>query len=122
MAGLSSIGEADVLVPLTDNVFVSLHLADPGDTGANEVVGGAYARQGPVTFANTGFNPTVAANTAILTYPQASASYGMINFFGIWTAVTGGNFLGSGAIGFPIPINTGDSARFYANSLTISVE
>jgi hypothetical protein len=122
MAGLSSIGEADVLVPLTANVFVSLHTLDPGDTGAAEVVGGAYARQGPIAFANAGFNPTVASNTAILTYPAATANYGTINFFGLWTALTGGNFLGSGPVGFPIPINQGDSARFYANTLTISVD
>jgi hypothetical protein len=122
MVGLSSIGEADVLVPLTSNVFVSLHLADPGNTGANEVVGGAYARQGPVPFTNAGFNPTVASNNAILTYPVATANYGTINFFGLWTAASGGNFLGSGPVGFPIPINQGDSARFYANTLTVTVD
>jgi hypothetical protein len=122
MAGLSSIGEADVLVPLTDNVFVSLHTADPGDAGANEVVGGGYARVGPVAFANSGFNPTVAANTAIMTYPLASANYGTINFFGLWTALSGGSFLGSGQIAAPIPVNAGDSARFYANTLTITVD
>lgn len=122
MSGLSSVGEADVLAPLTNNVFVSLHLADPGNAGANEVVGGGYARQGPVAFANAGFNPTVAGNTAILTYPAATANYGTVNFFGLWTALTAGNFLGSGAIGFPIPVNAGDSARFYANTLTISVD
>jgi hypothetical protein len=122
MAGLSSIGEADVLVPLTDNVFVSLHLADPGDTGANEVVGGGYVRQGPIAFASSGFNPTVAANTTIMTFPQASANYGTVLFFGLWTALSGGSFLGSGAVAIPIPINAGDSARFYANTLTITVD
>jgi hypothetical protein len=122
MSGLSSIGEADVLVPLTSNVYVSLHLADPGNTGANEVVGAAYVRQGPVAFTNAGFNPTVASNNAILTYPVATANYGTINFFGLWTAANGGNFLGSGAVGFPIPINQGDSARFYANTLTVTVD
>ena len=122
MSGLSSVGEADVLVPLTTNVYVSLHTGDPGDTGTAEVVGGAYARNGPVTFASAGFNPTVASNSTILTYPVATASYGTVSFFGVWTAVTGGNFLGSGSVDFPIPINTGDSARFYANTLTISVD
>ena len=46
----------------------------PGVTGANEVTGGAYARQGPVAFANAGNNPTVASNTAIVTFPQATAA------------------------------------------------
>jgi hypothetical protein len=122
MSGLSSKGEALVIAPLTTNVFVSLHTLDPGDTGVAEVVGGAYARQGPVAFTEAGFNPTVAANSAILTYPVATANYGTINFFGLWTAATVGNFLGSGPIGVPIPVNQGDSARFYANTLTISVD
>jgi hypothetical protein len=122
MVGLSPIGETDVLVPLTTNAYVSLHTADPGNTGANEVVGGGYARQGPVAFANAGQNPTVASNTAIITYPAATANYGTISYFGLWTAATGGNFLGSGAVTLPIPINQGDSARWYAQTLTISVE
>jgi hypothetical protein len=122
MSGLSSIGEADVLAALTTNVWVSLHTLDPGNTGAAEVVGGAYARQGPVPFVNSGFNPTVAANNAILTYPPATANYGTVQFFGLWTAATGGNFLGSGPVGYAIPINQGDSARFYANTLTVTVD
>jgi hypothetical protein len=64
----------------------------------------------------------VASNNAILTYPVATANYGTINFFGLWTAASGGNFLGSGPVGFPIPINQGDSARFYANTLTVTVD
>lgn len=121
MTGLSSYGEAQVIAPLTTNVWVSLHTGDPGNTGASEVTGGGYARQGPVAFTSTGFDPTVAANNAILTYPVATANYGTVSFFGLWTAATGGNFIGSNAVGFPIPINTGDSARFYANTLTVSV-
>jgi hypothetical protein len=122
MTGLSSTGEADVLAPLTTNAYVSLHTADPGNTGANEVVGGGYVRQGPIVFANAGSNPTVASNTNIITYPQATANYGVIGFFGLWTAATAGSFLGSGAVSLAIPINQGDSARFYAQTLTVSAD
>jgi hypothetical protein len=69
MTGLSAAGEASVLTPLTTTAYVSLHIADPGTTGANEVSGGAYARQGPIAFANAGAEPTVASNSAILTFP-----------------------------------------------------
>ena len=34
MTGLSSSGEAAVLTPLTTTAYVSLHTADPGNTGA----------------------------------------------------------------------------------------
>ena len=74
--GLSSSGETAVLTPLTTTAYVSLHTADPGNTGTSEISGGAYARQGPITFANAGNNPTVASNSAIITYPAAIGELG----------------------------------------------
>ena len=120
MTGLSSAGESAVLTPLTTNAYVSLHTADPGNTGANEISGSGYARYGPVTFANAGNNPTVASNTAILTFSAATAAWGKISYFGIWDAATAGNFLGSGALTTPKPVNSGDTARFAAGALTIT--
>ena len=122
MTGLSSAGEAAVLTPLTTTAFVSLHTADPGDAGVSEVSGGAYARQGPVTFANAGTNPTVASNSAILTYPAATAAWGAVGYFGLWSAATGGTFRGSGALTTSQTVNSGDTARFVAGSLTITVQ
>lgn len=120
MVGLSSYGEGQVLTPLTTTAYVSLHTADPVNTGANELSGSAYARQGPTTFANAGANPTVASNSAIVTYPAATAPWGTVTHFGIWDAATLGNFRGSGALVTPKAINTGDTARFAANALTIT--
>lgn len=122
MTGLSSAGEAAVLAPLTTTAYVSLHTADPGNTGTSEVTGGAYARQGPITFASAGNNPTVASNSAILTYPAATAAWGTIGFFGIWTAASGGTFQGSGAVTTPKAVNSGDTARFAAGALTITAQ
>jgi hypothetical protein len=122
MVGLSSIGEARVIAPLITNVWVSLHTLDPANNGGSEVVGGGYVRQGPVPFLSSGFNPTIASNNAILTYPAATANWGTVNFFGLWDALSAGNFLGSGAITLPIPIQSGDTARFYANTLTVTVD
>ena len=122
MVGLSPAGETAVLTPLTTTAYVSLHTADPGTTGASEVSGGAYARQGPVAFANAGNEPTVASNSAILTFPAATATWGTIGWFGIWTAATAGTFQGSGALTQAKPINQGDTARFLANALTITAQ
>ena len=84
MTGLFSAGEAvKVLTPLTTTAYVSLHTSDPLDAGGSEVSGGAYARQGPVGFTNSGNNPTVAANSAIVTYPVATASWGSVAYFGL---------------------------------------
>ena len=122
MTGLSSKGETAVLTPLTATAYVSLHTSDPLDTGGSEVSGGAYARQGPVAFANAGANPTVASNSAIVTFPAATASWGTVSYFGVWDAATAGNFRGSGALTTPKAVNSGDTARFAAGALTITAQ
>ena len=122
MTGLSSAGEVAVLAPLTTTAYVSLHTADPGDTGVNEVSGNAYARIGPVTFANAGSNPTVASNSAIVTFPAATGSWSTVSHFGIWSAATAGTFRGSGALTTSKPVGNGDTARFIAGALTITVQ
>jgi hypothetical protein len=125
MVGLSATGETAVLAPLTAVAYVSLHTADPGVAGANEVAGGAYARQGTVAFANAGSNPTVASNTAIVTFPQATAGWGLITHFGVWTdpsATALANFLGSGALSASATINNGDTARFLVGNLTMTAQ
>ncbi len=122
MAGLSPGGETAVLGPLTTSAYVSLHTGDPGSTGASEVVGGAYARQGPITFTEAGNEPTVASNSALLAFPQATAAWGTVGWFGLWTAATGGTFQGSGALTASGPVNNGDTVRFLPGSLTITVQ
>ena len=119
-SNLSSKGETAVLAPLTNTAYVSLHTGDPADIGANEVTGGAYARQGPVGFTNSGSNPTVAANTAVVSFPTATAGWGTISYFGIWDAVTAGNFRGSGTLASAKNVNLNDTARFLAGTLTIT--
>ena len=122
MTGLSSAGESAVLAPLVATAFVSLHTGDPGPTGVNEVSGGGYARQGPVAFVEAGSEPTVASNSAIVSFPQATADWGFLIYFGVWDAVAAGNFLGSGALTAASSINNGDDARFFVGALTITVQ
>ena len=121
-SGLTTAGEAAVLTPLTTTVFVSLHTsALATNPPTNEVTGGAYARQGAIAFTNAGNNPTVASNSAILTFPAATAPWGTINQFALWSAVTAGNMLGWGDLTTPKTVNSGDTARFATGSLTITV-
>ena len=126
MTGLSAAGEADVLAPLIANAYVSLHTADPGPTGASEVTGGGYVRRGPIAFAQvSGPEPTVQGNTAIITFPAATAAWGMVTHFGLWTdpsATTASNFLGSGQLQLASPVNNGDTPRFLPGSLTITAQ
>lgn len=118
---LASAGETNVLGSLLAARFVSLHTGAPGDSGVNEVVGGAYARQA-ATFANTGSNPTVAANTGILQYPTATGAWGTITHFGLWTAASGGTFLGWNTVVTPKSIDIDDIARWEVGKLTVSAD
>lgn len=120
--GLSVNGETTVLNALLAARFISLHTGDPGNTGANEVAGGAYARQGPVSFSNTGANPSTAANTALVQYPTATASWGTVTHFGIWSAASGGTFYGGASVVTPKVIDIDDIARWDIGKLTITAD
>lgn len=73
--------------------FLSLHTADPGATGASEVTGGSPA------YARKALTPGAPA-AGVVTYGQVSfdAPAGTYTHVGVWSAVTGGTFLGSAPI------------------------
>lgn len=70
--------------------FWSLHNGHPGETGANELAGGSYARQSVAFGAAAG---GAAANTALESWDLTGVTAGTIYFVGEWDAVSGGNFL-----------------------------
>ena len=71
--------------------FVSAHSADPGATGTSEIAGAT--RQG--TTWGTATNGTVAGSQVAVPIPAGSS----VTHWGIWSAVTGGTFLGGWALG-----------------------
>lgn len=72
-------------------VYVSLHSGRPGDTGADEITGGGYARQA-VTFGAASGGAT--DNTAAVDFPNMPAV--TVVAFGLWDASTAGNLLAWG--------------------------
>lgn len=93
-----------------DQVFLSLHTADPGDTGASEVSGGSYARQGPVTFDAPVAGESDNANAVeFLDMPAVTVTH-----FGLFTAVSAGTFLWGVALDASETFTAGDTARFDA--------
>lgn len=71
----------------------SLHTADPGNTGANEVTGGspAYARKA-ITMAAASGGTRTASDTPVFDVPGGGTT---VTHVGFWTAATAGTFLGS---------------------------
>jgi hypothetical protein len=121
MVGLSGAGETAMLNGLmTGGVYVSLHTADPGTSGTNELSGNGYARQS-VSWTTSGSIPTVDSNTSIITFPTATGNWGTVTHFGLWTASSGGTFLGGQALTTSRSVLTNDIARFLASALQVSV-
>lgn len=70
-------------------LYMSLHTADPGTTGANEVTGGApaYARKA-VTWVAGSVDGVYNATVPAFDVPAATVTH-----VGLWTAASGGTFL-----------------------------
>jgi hypothetical protein len=85
--------------------WMSLHSADPGSSGTNEVTTGTgtYARQ-PVTFSGSGGIDTNNADVVFTLAATQTAAW-----VGLWDAQTGGTFVG----GFPMA-----GQQFTATALT----
>ena len=97
--------------------YVSLHTADPGETGASEATGGSYARQ---SAAFDAASAGATANSAIIDFTLMPAA--TITHVGIWDASTSGNFLWGGALAASKTTNSGDTFRIAAGDLDVSLD
>jgi hypothetical protein len=115
------LGVAAWTMPTT--VYIALFTtspAMPAGTGGVEVSGGAYARQ-PVTFGVAGSGPAAANNSALITFPTATAAWGTIVGAGIYDALTAGNLIDAGALTASKVIGIGDVFTFPASNYTLNL-
>jgi len=103
--------------------YVSLHTADPGDTGASELTGATgYAR--PVV--TNGFSTSTTgaiSNDAQLQFTNSGGSaWTTVTHFGVWSAVTVGTFYGGGALSASKTVGAGDTATFAIGDLDITLD
>lgn len=115
--GVTPAGEVRGLNGLLTGCYISLHTGDP--TGGNEVVGGAYARQSYV-YSLSGGDPTTAANSGVIQFPAATADWGTISHFAIWTASSAGTMVAKDALDSAKAIAIDDVARFLAGQLKVT--
>jgi hypothetical protein len=103
--------------------WVSLHTADPGETGTSELADTGYARQ-QVT---NGFSTSTAGaveNEAAITWTNSSgSSWTAVVGFGIWDddGSPTGNYLGGGTFSSKTIAN-GDTATFAIGALDITLD
>ena len=128
MAGFSDYYENKVIDHMLRNqaftppatVYVGLYTAAPTDAGGGtEVSGGSYARQA-VTLAAASNGAT--QNSADITFPTATADWGTIVAAGLFDAASAGNLLAWNNLTASKTVNSGDTFKITAGSLTISVD
>ena len=98
-------------------VYISLHTADPGETGTNEISAGTYARQ-EIAFSV----PTdgVFPSSAAVDFPVSTSNHGTITHFAIWDDVSAGNLLVYGELTTSRTYNTDQFLRVLAGELSVT--
>lgn len=106
------------------STYISLHTADPGDTGASEVTGGSYARvqvnQDGATqpYWNSAASSSMDNNGAI-TFPQGGGDAN-VTHFGIWDSASTGNFLRGGSLDSSFTYGSNTTPEFADQALTLT--
>lgn len=107
---------------LTGTSYISLHSANPGTTGASEITGGspAYARKQATWAAASGGSKSLSAAVQFDVAASTSVSY-----FGIWDALTAGNFIGGEALrddsGNPVTETFGGQGTYTLTTASVSI-
>src|SRR5262245_41688257 len=130
MAGLSDGSENKLLNVIFNQtnwtaptaIYMSLHTADPGDTGTNEhASSGGYARVDCTSSfpTATGTGGSI-SNDVQINFPTATADWTTVTHWGIWDASTSGNFLLGGSLTTPRTATTGTQEQVLVGALTIT--
>ncbi len=105
-------------------IYVGLSTADPADdaSGLAEPSGNGYAR-----VATSGADWNAASGGTIdnaneITFGQASGSWGTLTHFALFDAASGGNMLAHGSLSISKTISSGDTAKFAAGDLDVSLD
>lgn len=120
------VGKTDYTMP---TAYIALCTADPTDAGTgasmNEVANANnYAR---VSTAGGDWNAAASGsidNANEIAFPQASGSWGTVTHFAILDSTThgAGNMLAHGALDSSKAIGNGDTPKFAASALTITLD
>ena len=97
-------------------IYVSLHTADPAETGVSEVTGGSYVRK--VATFGTVDNKEV-SNTTDIEFPNMPTT--TVTHIGLWGSNTAGVFWWGGALTASKPLTAGDTIRIPSGDLDITL-
>ncbi len=120
-------GNTAFAVPATHYIALSTTTPAADGTGFTEPASN-YAR---VTFTNnsTNWHPTGSqpgtgqrqSNAVAINFTQASGSWGVVTYVGIWDAASSGNLLAFQVLNASQTINIGDTLSFAIDALTVTL-
>ncbi len=104
------------------SVYVALYTSDPTDAkSGTEVSGGSYARVQVTAWDAPHATNGNTQNTSDINFTTASANWGTVTHFGILDASSAGNLLFHGALTASKAVNSGDTFKFSAGALVITL-
>ncbi len=117
-----------------DPVYISLHEADPAETGGNEVSTTNWTNYARIPLQTdsvaTEWTAATASGIGYLTDNTVAVNFGTasttgdrtITHVGIWDALTAGNFLFGGALTASKIVQNGDPVQFPIGDLDVKLE
>jgi len=103
----------------TGTQYLALFTTDPSTTGSgSEVTGGSYARQS-ITWATASGGSQSSSNAQNFTGMPVEASG--VPYFGIYSASTGGTYLGGGTVSGVASVPAGATVAFASGAVTLSL-
>ncbi len=105
-------------------VYVGLSTADPGDdgTGLSEPTGNGYARLATSAADWNSASSGSLDNASAVAFAEATSDWGTVTHFALFDAATGGNMLAHGALSLSKTVSSGDTVRFVAGDLDVSLD
>jgi hypothetical protein len=96
-------------------VYVKLHIGDPGSAGANNAAGNTTRQQATFSAASGG----AITNSADVVWTNVSTSE-TYSHVSLWTASSGGTYLGNAALASSQAVVAGNNFRIVAGDLDIT--
>ena len=128
-AAHANVGDAGGLQPSTaaGSMYISLHTADPTETGDQQSLECDYTSYARVAVARSAGGFTVSgnnvSNTAAVTFPQCTGGSNTATHFGIGSATSGtGNLFMSGALDSSLAISNGITPEFAIGELDVDAD
>jgi len=107
--------------------YISLHTADPGESGSQSTNEASYTGYARVAVARSvsGFTlvTSTISNAALVQFAQCTGSTNTLTHFGIGTDLSGaGNLIFKGSLTSSLSVSTGIQPQFAAGALTVTVD